>query len=181
MKTLFYILLAVFTLQTGFASTPDTVIAQSSISEITDSSNTPICGKDQKKWEWQRDRSEAQPIWKRSLISNIAPFIFVVLVVLIMQIGKHLKRKQMNELALRYIELGKDIPQDLFKEEKDVKNPLKIGIILSSIGVGMFVMFAIFLDLKMSSIAAVPFFLGLGFILIDFIERKHRSNNKQVD
>jgi len=178
--TLLSLFLTVFALQLSWAEAPDSLnqSADTAHAENADghychpASPAPEVPNQQRQY-----KEEPQPIWKTSLLSNIFPFIFVIIVVIILQIGKFLKRKQMNELALRHIELGKDLPQELFREEKDIKSSLRIGIILSSIGIGLFFMFAIFLDPKMSAIAAVPFFMGLGFILIDKLER-NRNNNK---
>lgn len=113
-----------------------------------------------------------------NILTRIMPFIFVILIVGMVQFSNFQKNKQKTQIALKYLEQGKEVPKELFADKKDKMEPLKMGVIFVSIGIGMFIMFSVFMDIKIASIAAVPVFLGIGFLVVHVLSKRksHQSD-----
>ena len=114
-------------------------------------------------------------------------FVPATLVVLIVWFRNNEKKKRYQlqaDLYVKALEKGQSVPADLFAEPVKKRNSLNIGIILMSAGVGIslfFVLMAIFLGQiepeafialnSVASVGVVPFFVGVGFLIIHFIEK----------
>jgi len=91
-------------------------------------------------------------------------------------------------LYVKALEKGQPVPADLFAEPKKSNIPLNTGIILMSAGVGislLFVLMAISIAqiekdayfglMSVASVGVVPFLVGVGFLIIHYIEKKKAS------
>jgi len=103
------------------------------------------------------------------------PFIFTLIVVWIKSLEKRKNRELMAELYRKSIENGRELPPDLF-EPKNKNNSLRTGIILIFVGIGISIFMALTSNQEdmIKSVAGgiIPFFLGIGFIIIHYIWKK---------
>ena len=117
-------------------------------------------------------------------------FVPAALIVLIMWFRSNERRRRYQlqaDLYAKALEKGQSVPADLFDEHKIQKkgNPLNSGIICIAAGVGislLFVLMAIgfrrieedaFTALtSVASVGVIPFFIGVAYLIIHFIEKK---------
>jgi purine-cytosine permease-like protein len=116
------------------------------------------------------------------------PIIMVIIIVYFRSREQRAKHKLQAELYAKALELGKDVPADLFAQEKHKKNPLHTGIILISVGIGitLFIGLAEVDNLDVATgfsqgaaLGVIPFFIGLGYLLIYFLDKKQASPDEQ--
>jgi hypothetical protein len=124
------------------------------------------------------------PINKNKSISNdgnnevnrTTPFVFIIILVLIIAITKHRRQSKMQELHMKYIESGKEIPDEMNKIFREYRNgPLKRAIILITVGLGMMLCLFIIVpsdEPNIWTIGLIPLFVGLGFLIVHFFEKK---------
>jgi len=116
-------------------------------------------------------------------------FVPAAMTILIVWFRNNVKNKRYQlqaELYAKALEKGQPIPTDLFAAEPERKrNTLNTGIILISAGIGISVLFvlmafslaklepdAFFALMSAASVGAVPFLVGVGFLIIHCIEKK---------
>lgn len=110
-------------------------------------------------------------------IMPVAPFIFVIIILLIVFTFKHFKTKQKNELLLKFLQAGQTIPKEYFEPEKaKIKSNIKTGILLTAVGIGITLTLGVFMDYKMAAVGLIPLLLGIGYIVLHFIENKKKEN-----
>jgi len=121
-------------------------------------------------------------------------FIPATLIVLIVWFRNNarIKRYQLQaDLAAKALEKGQPISTDLFAEVERKHNPLNTGIILMAAGIGISLVFvlmafslaslepdAFFGLMSAASVGVVPFLVGVGFLIIHFIEKKKATKEK---
>jgi len=117
------------------------------------------------------------------------PATMVILIVWFRN-AKKTKRYQIQaDLAAKALEKGQPIPADLFVEPIKKQNPLNTGIICISAGVGVALMCCLMalslgnIDkdayhslMSVTSVGVIPFFVGVGFLIIYFIEKKKATS-----
>ena len=113
------------------------------------------------------------------------PIIMVIFISFFRSREQRAKHKLQAELYAKALELGRDVPADLFTQEKRKKNPLNTGIILISVGVGVALFFGL-VEVENSNITeafslgaafgVIPFFIGLAHLLIYFLSKKQANN-----
>jgi hypothetical protein len=119
-------------------------------------------------------------------LSIIGIFFLPIIMVIVIVALKYNKENNQNrlqaDLYAKALEAGQPIPDNLFPEQpKKKKNPLNTGIILMSVGVGISLFFGgIALTTERdaisgASIGIIPFFIGLAYLLIHFLEKKHQK------
>jgi len=119
-------------------------------------------------------------------------FIPATLVILIVWLRNNARTKRYQlqaDLATKALEKGQPISADLFAEIERKHNPLNTGIILMSAGIGISLVFvlmafsiahlypdAFFGLMSAASVGVVPFLVGVGFLIIHFIEKGKATN-----
>jgi len=111
----------------------------------------------------------------------IAPFLFVVAIILISARNKDIESKRRYDLYMKSLEMGQNIPENFFEEPKKSKpSNLKRGIIALMVGLA----FGIFLLIRHDNsvgfmlAALIPGFVGIGYILVYFLEKKKEDSEK---
>ncbi len=108
------------------------------------------------------------------------PFIMVILIVWFSINERNKRSKLQAELYGKAIEKGQEIPTDLFALTTKKKSPLNTGIICIAMGIGISLFLAIVTDpedtMKGASLGIIPFVVGIGYLIIYFIEKKHGAN-----
>jgi hypothetical protein len=109
-------------------------------------------------------------------VNRTTPFVFIIILVLIIAITKHRRQSKMQELHMKYLESGKEIPDEMNKIFKEYRNaPLKRAIILITVGLGMMLCLFIIVpsdEPNIWTIGLIPLFVGLGFLIVHFFEKK---------
>jgi hypothetical protein len=109
-------------------------------------------------------------------INRTAPFVFIIILVLIIAITKHRRQSKMQELHMKYLESGKEIPDEMNKIFREYRNgPLKRAIILITVGLGMMLCLFIIVpsdEPNIWTVGLIPLFVGLGFLIVHFFEKK---------
>jgi len=114
-----------------------------------------------------------------------APVVMIVLIVWFRSKEKRQRYLLQAELYAKALEKGQSVPADLFAEPKKKHNPLNTGIICISVGVGIALCFVLIYvlagaDMKVDalilfrligSLSIIPFFIGVAFLIIHFIEK----------
>ena len=128
------------------------------------------------------------------------PFIFVIVIEWIKSVEKRKRYDLQAELYAKALEKGQSISTDWFtevKKKRNPRNPLNTGIILMSAGAGISLLFwlmsisfvridpdaSVRIDtdastalISVASVGVVPFLVGIGFLIIHFIEKKKTTN-----
>jgi Na+-transporting methylmalonyl-CoA/oxaloacetate decarboxylase gamma subunit len=109
-------------------------------------------------------------------INRTTPFVFIIILVLIIAITKHRRQSKMQELHMKYLESGKEIPDEMNKIFREYRNgPLKRAIILITVGLGMMLCLFIIVpsdEPNIWTVGLIPLFVGLGFLIVHFFEKK---------
>lgn len=113
------------------------------------------------------------------------PAAMIILIVWFRNNAKTKRYQYQADLATKALEKGQPISADLFAEIEMKRNPLNTAIILIAAGIGISLFFilmsAFFLKidtnassslLAVSSVGILPFFIGLAYLIIHFIEKK---------
>jgi len=109
-------------------------------------------------------------------------FVPAAMVVLIVWLSNNAKTKRYQlqaDLYAKAIEKGQSVPTDWFVEPKKQRNPLNTGIICIAVGLGiaLFLWLAGDVDIKNSAtVGFIPFFIGVAFVVIHFIEKKKTAD-----
>jgi len=93
------------------------------------------------------------------------PFIIIVLVLFY----KHRKRRQRDLLISKFIDAGKDVPVEILRENSGSstqKGNLERGVMLTGIGIGLYLFLGLLMDWNIASVALIPLFIGLARIVI---------------
>ena len=110
----------------------------------------------------------------------ICPIIMVALIVWFRLNYKNKQNKLKAELISKAIEHGQTIPDNLFetKKPKDKNGPMNTGIIMISIGLGIMLFFATTDNItKALGMGVIPLVIGIGFLLIHFLDKKQPKEN----
>ena len=104
-------------------------------------------------------------------------FIFGTPIMIIAAVlyASYRKKRLMHETINQYVASGKDIPPEVMQSlQKEVKpkNNLHRGLIMSGIGVGIFLCFAIIGSMEAAALGLIPLFIGLAQFLIWKLENK---------
>src|SRR5690606_5239261 len=102
------------------------------------------------------------------------PFLFVITIVTINVRRKNAESKRKYELYMKSLEMGQTIPEHFFDEPQTGKaSNLKRGIISLMVGIafGLYVIIEKNTDLPFLMAALIPGFVGLGYLLVHFIEK----------
>jgi hypothetical protein len=126
--------------------------------------------------EAENDNGRTIVIGDRHGIGHISPFIFVILIIVVISVSKHFRQKRMQELHMKYLEAGKEIPADMSKIFREYRNnPMRRAIVLIMVGFGIMVSmyFVVPNDApNIWTIGLIPLFVGLGFLIVHFFEKK---------
>ncbi len=133
--------------------------------------------------EVERRRIEANneiPLGSVAIVLIVmSPFIFVVILVLLSIRHKNKESQRKYELYLKSLEMGQTIPDNFFAEPKQQKKSnLQKGIILLMVGLAFAV--AVIILKKVTTVfllaAIIPSFIGIGYLLIHFLEKKNETD-----
>lgn len=104
-------------------------------------------------------------------------FIFGTPIMIIAAVlyASYRKKRLMHETIDQYVASGKDIPPEVLKglqKESAPKNNLHRGLIMSGIGIGIFLCFMIIGATPAAALGLIPLFIGLAQFLIWKLENK---------
>jgi len=112
------------------------------------------------------------------------PFIAIVSIIWFILSHKRKQDKLRVDLMTKAIESGQPIPENLFETTmKEKKSPIKKGIIWIAVGLGIALFFTFngIADKDYSDIfeglgiSMIPLFVGLGYLLIHFFDKKEKQ------
>ncbi|MDG0968672.1 MAG: DUF6249 domain-containing protein [Porticoccaceae bacterium] len=106
-----------------------------------------------------------------------SPFIILGLVMFY----KHRKRRQRDALITKFLDAGKDIPVEViqgFSGTDEPKGNLQRGIMLTGIGIGLYLFFGMYLSWNFASIALIPLFIGIARLLMWKLGDQKTSEHK---
>lgn len=111
------------------------------------------------------------------------PFIFVIVIVWTKSKENRRRDALRADLYAKAIEKGVTLPEDLLAAPKTKNNSLRTGILMIFIGlgIGLFMYLASpgALQLKGAAAGLIPLFIGLGFLLIHFINKKQGIEDEE--
>jgi hypothetical protein len=108
------------------------------------------------------------------------PFLFVITIVTINVRRKNAESKRKYELYMKSLEMGQTIPEHFFDEPQTGKaSNLKRGIISLMVGIsfGLYVIIEKDTSLPFLMAALIPGFVGIGYLLVHFIEKPKNENS----
>ncbi|GHV25048.1 hypothetical protein FACS1894176_02640 [Bacteroidia bacterium] len=112
----------------------------------------------------------------------IGVFFLPILMVIVIISLKYNKENNQNrlqaDLYAKALEAGQSIPDNLFPQPKsNKKSSLERGIVLVAVGVGISAFFLVRNPNNLSQVAIgiIPFFIGIAYLLIHFLEKKHQK------
>ncbi len=125
----------------------------------------------------ENNKTEAE--LKKALFGNkiaiIAPFIFIILVVIVVQLFKYKRKRDLYILFSKYIEADKEIPRELIVNPIQPKNDLRRGLVWGFTGIAIIIA-SIFSQPDLLLVGLIPFFVGIAFTLSYFLIRKNNAN-----
>lgn len=118
-----------------------------------------------------------------AVIAVTAPFVMIILLVWFNANKKNLENKLKADLYSQAVEKGQPLPENFFAvNSKPKKNALRNGIICAAVGLGISLFFvAIYASgqteaLPGMSLGIIPFCVGVGFLLIHFLQEKPQND-----
>ncbi len=111
----------------------------------------------------------------------MTPFLFVIILASVAFYIRNRDSERRYMLFQKSLELGQTLPEHFFEEPKkqNTSSNLKKGVIAMAIGLALVVSFFV-IDNKFMLIAGViPAFVGLGFLLVHYLEKPKDNNNEQ--
>jgi hypothetical protein len=97
-----------------------------------------------------------------------------VMIVVAVLYWAYRRRRLAHETINQFLASGKDIPpavlDNLFREQAP-RNNLHKGLVMTGLGVGIFLCFALIGSMKAASVGLIPLFIGLAQLLIWKLER----------
>jgi len=109
------------------------------------------------------------------------PFTVVILIVWFKQNAKNKQDKLRAELISKAIEHNQTIPENLFEtKENEKNNKLEVGVILIAAGLGISLFFFLGTNTinRNVGIGAIPLFIGIGFLLLHFLNKKQEKKEE---
>lgn len=108
---------------------------------------------------------------------------FGALVLIVFFSTKHRKEREKAryDLYLKSMEAGQPLPEKFFEEPVKKSSNLKRGAIWLAVGLGV-VIFGLFVEeSSLMGLGAIPTFVGLAYLLVYFIERRHNNGTEEVN
>lgn len=103
-------------------------------------------------------------------------FAAVVLIIFLVLRYRKIREKGRYDLYVKALEAGQPLPDKFFEElAKTSSSNLRRGAVLIAVGLGMAVLGLLGKNVVMIGIGAIPGFIGIAFMLIYNIERKHKK------
>jgi hypothetical protein len=125
------------------------------------------------------------------MLAVLGVFLFPTVMVVLIIFFKTRTARRRNELQAeiydKVIEKGMELPANFFAPIEKKKNPFNTGIICMVSGLGtslFFVVMGIFNNFQQeelwgaSGLGAIPFMVGVGYLIIFFVEKKHQREEK---
>ncbi len=119
-----------------------------------------------------------------SMIVAIFAILFTfgspILIVALVLYSSHRKRKQRAALIEKFLEAGKDVPEEVlasYSETGAAGNNLQRGLILCGIGLGLILCFGFLADWSVGAIGLIPLCIGLARLLIWKLDQKNAEND----
>jgi len=103
------------------------------------------------------------------------PPLMIIALVVIIYYYKRKREKAKYDLMEKAIASGKDIPIDFFATMTQPKDYMQRGIIYVAASVGIFLFLFFVVDKEFSTVACIPFFIGLGQIIIHLMNQKEKK------
>ena len=114
-----------------------------------------------------------------AIIVPVAFFAFILLLIGIGQFFKYKRNKDRNNLFIKYLETGKDIPVELLKSESEGGSNLKRGIVLISVGIGVSAFFFSQDSSNAWTMGLIPFLLGIGYLVVHRLSTKKENTTNE--
>ncbi|MBR5844596.1 MAG: hypothetical protein IKY75_08505 [Bacteroidaceae bacterium] len=112
------------------------------------------------------------------LMVPISFFLFVILIVWICCHISYRKQRDRYRIIEKAIENGQEIPEGLFDEPKKGRKQwtatLRQAIVFIAIGIGLAIFGETIGVEEITSIATIPGIIGLGYLVVTFIERREQ-------
>ena len=92
------------------------------------------------------------------------PFTIIALILFY----KHRKRRQRMELVSKFIDAGKEVPEEILRDVTDIDstdNSLKKGIRLIGVSTGVLLFLGILVGWGIASVALIPLFIGIARVV----------------
>ena len=107
----------------------------------------------------------------------IAMFLVCFFIVFFVLYFRRKEREAKYRVIEKSLEHGQTLPEGIFEEKKIKRqwSSIRTGIILFTLGVGIFITFLLIDEKEASFLGIIPIFLGLGFLLIGWIESKKKN------
>ena len=125
-----------------------------------------------------------QPPWESApaVIVPVTVFTSIVLFTLIIFSFQHKIKKSRNELIIKYAELGKELPKELLMGTSRKISNINRGIILISLGASLMIALRLIIpgEHPIWSLGIIPFFIGIGYLIVYFVEKKSKQNNEST-
>jgi Ca2+/Na+ antiporter len=114
------------------------------------------------------------------VVIAIMPFVFVLLLLWIIGRERSKESIRKHDLYLKSLELGQTLPENFFEKpaQQMTSSNLKKGILWLAVGLALLIYFII-IHKNFALIAGIiPTFVGLGYLLVHFLD-KPKNNNEQ--
>jgi hypothetical protein len=139
-----------------------------------------------KKMEIDADSKEEMPLNGFGIVMIVMlPFLFVATIIYIGARRKSTESKRRYDLYMKSLEMGQTIPENFFEEPKhNVKSSnLKNGIVSLMVGIafGIYVIIRQDTSLGFLLAALIPGFVGIGYILVHFLEKPAKEAGVKKD
>jgi predicted PurR-regulated permease PerM len=118
-----------------------------------------------------------------AILVPIAMFLFCFFIVFIVLYFQRKEREAKYRVIEKALEHGQTLPEGIFEEKKIKRqwSSVRTGIILLTLGIGIFLTFLLIDQKEASFLGIIPIFLGLGFLLIGWIENKKKNKLEKTE
>lgn len=116
------------------------------------------------------------------IIAIVAVFGFPIFILLIIFAYRNKERKARYALIEKALETGHDLPEGLFKNEKQENNLLAKGIMHISIGIGLgILLWFLTEEIALMGIGPLISIIGIGEIIIYLIQQHSEKKKQQIE
>ena len=137
-----------------------------------------------RKKEIEKDSRQEMPFSSfQLLLIVVLPFVFVTLIIYLTSMSKKEEAKRRYDLYTKSLEMGQSVPDHFFDEPKKT-NPvsdLKKGILWLVVGIAILISFVVMQHTKGLIVGIVPTFVGIGYLLVHYLEKPKTNTTGNSD
>lgn len=122
---------------------------------------------------------------KREYLIPVSFFLSIIVIIWLSLNYSRRKKKDRYQIIEKALDKGESLPQSIFdepqKRQKTWLNTLRSGVVTLCCGLGVFGLGFFTEEVVFMGLALIPSFIGLGYLLVAFLEHRHEKRQNMLD